>query len=152
MEANFQNVLASNLRVGGVGGPAWNTARLTTTITMGNQRLAEREQPINFTLLANDRYKLIIGMDILKTCKANIDAATDVLRWKDNKGEKVSLKLTPRSTIFRTKVFKNYRDYVRKIRTPTAQTAAVEVEDDHDDFSICAIEEEEQAYLGPELT
>ena len=95
---------------------------------------------------------MIIGIDIFKTCKANNDAATDVLRWKDKKGEKVSLKLTPRSTIFRTKVFKNYRDYVRKIRTPTAQTAAIEVEDDHDDFSICAIEAEEQEYLGPELT
>jgi hypothetical protein len=91
-------------------------------------------------------------MDILKSCKANIDAATDVLRWRDNKGEKVSLKLTPRATIFRTKVFRNYRDYVRKIRTPTAQTSALEVEEDQDDFSICAIEADEQEYLGPELT
>ena len=91
-------------------------------------------------------------MDVLSECSANFDVATQVLRWKDNKGDKVSLKLTPRNVIFKTKTFKNYRDYVRKIRNPTAEASNIELDDDLEGHSICAVEEEEQEYLGPELT
>ena len=73
MEEGFTNVVASDLRVGGVNGPAWQTARLETTIILGQQRTAAREMPVQFALQDGNRYKIIIGMDILRDRKMTID-------------------------------------------------------------------------------
>ena len=58
---------------------------------------------VQFALLGGDRYKIIIGMDILKENKMVIDLAQEVLRYKLANQEKVNLKLTPRAVIFKTK-------------------------------------------------
>lgn len=36
VDPQYQNVVASNLRVGGINGKPWQTARLETTIVLGN--------------------------------------------------------------------------------------------------------------------
>jgi hypothetical protein len=51
---------------------------------------------VQFALLGGDRYKIIVGMDILKEKKMMIDLAQEVLRFKLMNGEKVNLKLTTR--------------------------------------------------------
>ena len=99
----FENVVASDLKVGGVNGQPWQTARLKTTVILGNQRLATREMPVEFALLGGDRYKIIIGMDILKEHKMVVDLAQETLRFKLPSEDKVNLKLVPRGTIFKTK-------------------------------------------------
>lgn len=116
VQEGFSNVVASNLRVGGVNGNPWQTARLETTVILGSQRLASRELPIKFALLGGDRYKIIIGMDILKEKKMTLDLAQEVLRFKLGQDEKINLKLTPRNVVFKTKQLKAYRDYIGTIR------------------------------------
>lgn len=96
-------MVASDLKVGGVNGAPWQTARLETTIILGSQRLAAREMPIKFALLGGDRYKIIIGMDILKEKKMMVDLSQEVLKFKLDNNEKVSLKLTNRKVVFTTK-------------------------------------------------
>ena len=81
VDAQYENVLASNLRVGGVNGKPWQTARLATTVTLGNQRLAEREMAIQFALMQGERYKIIIGMDIIRKYGMTVDGKQDVLRY-----------------------------------------------------------------------
>ena len=46
VDEGYTNVVACDLRVGGVSGPAWQTARLETTIILGSQRTAAREMPV----------------------------------------------------------------------------------------------------------
>jgi hypothetical protein len=76
---------------------------LATTVTLGNQRLAEREMPVNFAIMQGERYKIIIGMDLLKKYSATVDVGSEILRYKLDNGSKVNLKLTPRATVFKTK-------------------------------------------------
>jgi hypothetical protein len=73
VDSGFTNVLASDLKVGGVSGAPWQTARLTTTAILGSQRTASRELPFSFALQPGERYKIIIGMDILKENKMILD-------------------------------------------------------------------------------
>ncbi len=115
VEEGFTNVLASDLKVGGVSGAPWQTARLTTTAILGSQRLASREMKISFALQTGDRYKIIIGMDVLSQCKAQLDFAAETLKFKV-KEDKVNLKLTQRKVIWKSKQLKDYFDYVRKGR------------------------------------
>lgn len=103
VEEGFENVVASDLKVGGVNGQPWQTARLKTSVILGSQRLAAREMPIEFALLGGDRYKIIIGMDILKERKMMIDLSQECLKFKLTNEEKVNLKLTHRHAVFRTK-------------------------------------------------
>ena len=62
-----------------------------------------REMPIELALLGGDRYKIIIGMDILKEYKMMIDLSQECLKFKLTNEEKVNLKLTHRSPVLRTK-------------------------------------------------
>jgi hypothetical protein len=71
---------------------------------------------LSFALQPGDRYRIIIGMDILKEYKIMIDLSQEAMRFKI-KEEKVNLKLTPRKTIFKSKQIKDYFDYLRKGRT-----------------------------------
>lgn len=59
--------------------------------------------PIQFAMMQGERYKIIIGMDILKQYGATVDTNAEVLKFKLNNGTKVNLKMTPRSTVFKTK-------------------------------------------------
>ncbi len=83
---------------------------------LGNQRLAEREMPVQFAIMQGDRYKIIIGMDILRKFGMMVDLGQEVLRYKTEKAGKVQLKLTPRQVIFRTKQVQQYREYLRKMQ------------------------------------
>lgn len=76
---------------------------MKTTLILGNQRLAAREMDVEFALLGGDRYKIIVGMDILKEHKMTIDLAQETLRFKLPSEDKVNLKLVHRGTIFKTK-------------------------------------------------
>ena len=98
--------------------------------------------------MKGDRYKIIIGMDILKNMI--IDLNQEVLRYKLDDNTKVNLKLTPRSVVFRTKQVKEYREYLRKIQPTINQANELEVWDDV--VSVCPIEEEVAEYVGPQLT
>ena len=85
-------MVASNLKIGGVSGAPWQTARLNSTAILGSQRLATREIPCSFALQPGDRYKIIIGMDILKKNGMVVDVGNEILKGKIN-GEKVQMKL-----------------------------------------------------------
>lgn len=73
--------------------------------------------PVEFALLGGDRYKIIIGMDILRERKMIVDLQAESLKFKLNNGDKVNLKLNPRSAVFKTKQLRSYRDYIRSIRS-----------------------------------
>jgi hypothetical protein len=55
-------------------------------------------------------------MDLLKQYSGNMDFNTEVLRLKLKDGQKVNLKLTPRSIVFKTKQVQAYRTYLRSIQ------------------------------------
>ncbi len=156
VESGFTNVLASDLTVGGVSGASWQTARLTTTAILGTQRLAGREMDFSFALQPGERYKIIIGMDIIKEHKLILDFNTDCIKFKGKNDEKVHLKLTPRKVVFRTKQIKDYFDYIRKGRAITkAQTNEVQEEEitlDSFDQSCLEVDEVTAQYVGEELT
>ncbi len=80
--------------------------RLTTTAILGSQRLASREMQVSFALQTGDRYKIIIGMDVLSKYKARVQ----------DQGGQVNLKLTQRKVIWRSKQLKEFFDYIRKGR------------------------------------
>ena len=54
-------------------------------------------------MMQGDRYKIIIGMDLLKNYAGNMDFSTEILRLKLKNGNKVNLKLTSRQIVFKTK-------------------------------------------------
>ena len=95
-------MLPSDLKVGGVSGSPWQTARLQTKVILGSQRLASRELPVSFCLQPGERYKIIIGMDLLKEWGMTVDLNQEVLRFK-LKEDKINLKLTQRKVIFKSK-------------------------------------------------
>lgn len=59
--------------------------------------------PIKFALMQGERYKIIIGMDLLKEYRAVVDVSAGILKYKLSNETKVNLKMVPRSTIFKTK-------------------------------------------------
>ena len=155
MKDGFTNVLASDLKVGGVSGAPWQTARLKTKVILGNQRLASRELPVSFCIQPGERYKIIIGMDILKEWGMTLDLNQEVLRFK-LKDDKVNLKLTPRKMIYRSKQIKEYWDYIKKGRTITkankvSNNALEEDDEDLPDYSCLDIDEVTASYVGDEL-
>ena len=81
---------------------------------LGNQRLAARKMPVQFAIMQGDRYKIIIGMDILRKYAIQVDLAQEVLRYRTEKAGKVQLKLTPHQVIYKTKHVQQYREYLRK--------------------------------------
>lgn len=82
VDDGYTNVLASDLKVGGVSGAPWQTARLSTSAVLGSQRTASREIPFNFALQPGDRYKIIIGMDILEKYNMVVDIGSKSLKCK----------------------------------------------------------------------
>jgi hypothetical protein len=62
---DYSNLLPSELMLNGVTGAPWGTARLATDVTIGQQRLASRQLKIQFAVLPGDKYKIILGMDVL---------------------------------------------------------------------------------------
>jgi hypothetical protein len=66
-------------------------------------------------MMQGDRYKIIIGMDLLKNYAGNMDFSTEILRLKLKNGNKVNLKLTSRQTVFKTKQVQAYRKYLRSM-------------------------------------
>ncbi len=132
------------------------TARLTTTAILGTQRLACREMNLSFALQPGERYKIIIGMDIIREHKLILDFNTDSIKFKGKNGEKVHLKLTPRKTMFKTKQIKGYFDYMKKGKAIVkAQTNEVQEEEftlESFDQTCLDIDEVTAQYAGKELT
>lgn len=91
--------------------------------------------PIEFALLAGDRYKIIIGMDILRERRMIVDLMAESLKFKLNDGDRINLKLVPRREVFRTKQLKAYRDYIRTIRSQKATANAAEEDSEDDELS-----------------
>ena len=110
--------------------------------------------PIEFALLGGDRYKIIIGMDILHDRKMLVDLAQESLKFKLPSEEKVNLKLTPRSAIFKSKQLRAYREYLAGIRRSCPEVAAAD-EDVSDvqalEASALPLDADDVSYLGKEL-
>lgn len=108
---------------------------------------------ISFALQTGDRYKIIIGMDVLSQYKAQLDFAAESLKFKI-KEDKVNLKLTQRKVIWKSKQLKEYFDYVRKGRQIVKEANEVEEEDEEhvQDHSCFEIDELTAQYVGEELT
>ena len=70
--ADYSNLLPSELKLNGVTGAPWGTARLAIDITIGAQRLASRQLHVQFAVLPGDKYKVILGMDVLMQLQASI--------------------------------------------------------------------------------
>ncbi len=113
--------------------------------------------PVEFALLGGDRYKIIIGMDILKEHKMVVDLAQETLRFKLHSEDKVNLKLVPRGTIFKTKQLRSYREYVQNVRSKTANANVLDCSDEenHDlsnfEVSTLQVDDDTAAYVGEEL-
>lgn len=102
--------------------------------------------------MSGERYKIIIGMDIIRKYKMTLEYNQDLLRFRTENGAKVNLKMTPRTTIFKTKQVSNYRNFLRSIQGSTHRSSANEVSEYADMASVCPLEEDVAEYVGPELT
>ena len=128
--ADYSNLLPSELKLNGVTGAPWGTARLATDITIGAQRLASRQLRVQFAVLPGDKYKVILGMDVLMQLQASISVPRQTLTAKFKNGESCSLKMAERRALFKSTTFKNYFQYVRQIRkTPTKEANALELQE-----------------------
>ena len=105
---DYSNLLPSELKLNGVTGAPWGTARLATDVTIGQQRLASRQLKIQFAVLPGDKYKIILGMDVLMQLQATVNIPRSILSVNFGDGEAAQLKMAERRALFKTPAFKNY--------------------------------------------
>ena len=68
---------------------------------------------MQFAVLPGDKYKIILGMDVLMQLQATVNIPRSILSVKFEDGEAAQLKMAERRALFKTPAFKNYFQHVR---------------------------------------
>ena len=79
-------------------------------------------------MLPGDKYKIILGMDVLMQLQATVNIPRSVLSVKFGDGEAAQLKMAERKALFKTPAFRNYFQYVRQHRPKPNRAKASAVE------------------------